>query len=317
MVSAKPPPPPKPSLPPLADEYLAHLTFERRLSKLTVVNYRRDLTDLAEFAAAHNDPRRTIAVDDLRANDIRRFLAGVHSKGMSPRAISRLLSGWRGYFRYCLQHGQGQLNPCEGVRAPKAPKRLPQTLSPEEAIKLVSFDDVTPAGIRDRAAFELLYSCGLRIAELVGLNLDSIDYAAREIRVAGKGNKTRIIPVGAPAIAAVKNWLLVRESGSEIGTTEAALFLGASGKRITATVFQKRIKQWAVKQGIDVNVHPHMLRHSFASHILQSSQNLRAVQEMMGHASIASTQVYTHLDFQHLAKVYDSAHPRAKKKDHK
>ncbi len=233
---------------------------------------------------------------------------------MSPRAIARLLSGWRGYFKYCLQHNRGQSNPCEGVRAPKAPKRLPQTLSPEEAIKLVSFDDNTPAGIRDRAAFELLYSCGLRIAELVGLDLDSIDYAAREIRVTGKGNKTRIIPVGAAAIAAVKKWLAVRGSGKAADPAEKALFLGAAGKRITATVFQKRIKQWAIKQGINVNVHPHMLRHSFASHVLQSSQNLRAVQEMMGHASIASTQVYTHLDFQHLAKVYDSAHPRAKKK---
>ncbi len=314
MVNATSPQSPPPELPPLAEAYLAHLTFERRLSKLTVVNYRRDLTDLAAFAASINDPRRTIAVEELGANDIRRFLASVHSKGMSPRAIARLLSGWRGYFKYCLQHNRGQSNPCEGVRAPKAPKRLPQTLSPEEAIKLVSFDDDTPAGIRDRAAFELLYSCGLRIAELVGLDLDSIDYAAREIRVTGKGNKTRIIPVGTAAIAAVKRWLAVRESGKAAGTSEKALFLGAAGKRITATVFQKRIKQWAIKQGIDVNVHPHMLRHSFASHVLQSSQNLRAVQEMMGHASIASTQVYTHLDFQHLAKVYDSAHPRAKKK---
>ncbi len=302
------------ALPPLAEDYLAHLTFERRLSKLTVINYRRDLTDLAEFAASSGDPRRAVAIEKLSGNDIRRFLASIHSKGMTPRAISRLLSGWRGYFKFRLKQNTGLVNPCDGVRAPKAERLLPRTLSPEEAIKLVSFDDDTPAGIRDRAAFELLYSCGLRIAELVNLNLDSIDYASSEIRVTGKGNKTRIVPVGAPAIAAVKRWLAVRN----VSATEVALFLGSAGKRITATVFQKRIKQWALKQGIDINVHPHMLRHSFASHVLQSSQNLRAVQEMMGHASIASTQVYTHLDFQHLAKVYDSAHPRArKKKEHK
>ncbi len=311
------------ALPPLAEEYLAHLTFERRLSKLTVINYRRDLTDLAKFAASPNDPRRAIAIAQLTSNDIRRFLAGVHSKGMTPRAIARMLSGWRGYFKYCLQQNVGQINPCEGVRAPKAPKRLPQTLSPDEAIRLVTFEDETREGIRDRAAFELLYSCGLRIAELVGLNLDSIDFGASEIRVTGKGNKTRIIPVGAPAITAVNRWLVVRNGVDQsvvadakhaVAANEPALFLGAKGTRITPSVFQKRIKQWALKQGIDVNVHPHMLRHSFASHLLQSSQNLRAVQEMMGHASIASTQVYTHLDFQHLAKVYDSAHPRAKKK---
>ncbi len=311
------------ALPPLAEQYLAHLTFERRLSKLTVINTRRDLTDLAKFAAAANDPRRAVAIVQLTSNDIRRFLAGVHSKGMTPRAIARLLSGWRGYFKYCLQQEVGQINPCEGVRAPKAAKRLPQTLSPEEAIRLVTFDDPSREGIRDRAAFELLYSCGLRIAELVGLNLDSIDFGASEIRVTGKGNKTRIVPVGAPAITAVNRWLVVRNGLFQAGVAnlkhpvaadEQALFLGAKGTRITATVFQKRIKQWALKQGIDIDVHPHMLRHSFASHLLQSSQNLRAVQEMMGHASIASTQVYTHLDFQHLAKVYDSAHPRAKKK---
>jgi integrase/recombinase XerC len=300
---------------PLAEQYLAYLQFEKRLSPRTIENYRRDLHDLATFAASSDDVRRATPIDRLGSNDIRRFLAAIHSKGMSPKAISRLLSGWRGYFRYALKQGVGSINPCDGVRAPKAEKRLPRTLSPDEAVRLVTFDDDTPTGIRDRAAFEMLYSCGLRIAELVGLNLDSIDYASREVRVLGKGNKTRIIPVGEPAIAAVKQWLDVRPTPKN--PSDLALFLGTQGKRIAASVLQSRIKRWAKIQGLDVNVHPHMLRHSFASHVLQSSGNLRAVQEMMGHASIASTQVYTHLDFQHLAKVYDAAHPRAKKKDNK
>jgi integrase/recombinase XerC len=176
----------------------------------------------------------------------------------------------------------------------------------------VTFNDDTHEGIRDRAAFELLYSSGLRIAELVGLNLDSINFHNAEVRVLGKGSKARIIPVGKPALDAVTRWLNIRTTMPLLEPD--ALFIGRSGKRITATVFQKRIKQWAQKQGIDINVHPHMLRHSFASHMLQSSENLRAVQEMMGHVSIASTQVYTHLDFQHLSRVYDKAHPRAFKK---
>jgi integrase/recombinase XerC len=300
------------ALPALAEAYLSHLTFERRLSALTIDNYRRDLNDLVAFANAAADPKRALRIDKLTATDIRRYLAATHARGMTPRAIARMLSGWRGYFKYAVQQGVGEQNPCEGVRAPKAARRLPRTLSPDEAVRLVSFEDTTAAGLRDRAAFELLYSSGLRIAELVGLNVDSIDYTSREVRVTGKGNKTRIVPVGAPAIEAVKRWLAAR--ATHAGHTEPALFLGARGKRISASVLQSRIKQWAIKQGIDADVHPHMLRHSFASHVLQSSGNLRAVQEMMGHASIASTQVYTHLDFQHLAKVYDSAHPRAKKK---
>ena len=302
-----------PPLPTLAEQYLAYLSFEKRLSPRTIDNYRRDLADLVRFAASSNDPRRAVSIEALTSNDVRRFLAAVHGKGMTPKAISRMLSGWRGYFRYALKQGSGHVNPCEGVRAPKAEKRLPQTLSPDEAIRLVTFEDDSTAGIRDRAVFELLYSCGLRIAEAVGLNLDSIDYHAHEVRVTGKGNKTRIIPVGKPAINAVQRWLAVRPLPKRAG--DVALFLGTQGARISASVLQARIKKWAIQQGIDVNVHPHMLRHSFASHVLQSSGNLRAVQEMMGHASIASTQVYTHLDFQHLAKVYDSAHPRAKKKD--
>jgi integrase/recombinase XerC len=295
-----------PHLPIRAEDYLAHISFERRLSKLTIENYRRDIIDLARFSATQEN-----AIEQLSSNDIRRFLISLHSKGMTPRAIARMLSGWRGYYKFLIKQNITTNNPCIGVRAPKAEKPLPMVLSPDEAIRLVSFKDETPEGIRDRAAFELLYSCGLRIAELISLNLDSINHHSGEIRVTGKGNKTRIIPVGKPALAAVARWLNYRLAMPAID--KDALFLGRTGARITAGVFQRRIKLWAVKQGIAIDVHPHMLRHSFASHMLQSSQNLRAVQEMMGHASIASTQVYTHLDFQHLSKIYDQSHPRAKK----
>jgi integrase/recombinase XerC len=297
-----------PALPPQAEAYLQHLQFERRLAPNTIDNYRRDLVDLVRFSQA----RIARELDKLDCQDIRRYLASAHARGMTARALARMLSGWRGYFKFALRQGVGHINPCDGVHAPKAEKRLPRTLSPEEAIRLVSFDADDAAAQRDRAALELIYSCGLRISELTGLNLDSIDFHSREIRVLGKGSKTRIIPVGEPALAAVQRWLGARASIKVIDTQ--ALFVGTQGKRLSASVLQARIKQWAQRQGLEVNVHPHMLRHSFASHVLQSSQNLRAVQEMMGHASIASTQVYTHLDFQHLAKVYDSAHPRAKKK---
>jgi integrase/recombinase XerC len=293
-------------LPPLGQAYLDHMRFERRLSALTIDNVQRDLRDLAAFAAGAR-----LEVRALAHQDIRRFIASAHSRGMTPKALARLLSGWRGFFKYALRQGHGHVNPCDGVRAPKAEKRLPRTLSPEEAISLVSFTTDDPQSVRDRAAFEMIYSCGLRISECVGLNLDSIDFGAREVRVLGKGSKTRIVPVGDPAIEAVKQWLNVRRPAAATADSQA-LFLGVQGKRVSASVLQARIKLWALRQGIDVNVHPHMLRHSFASHLLQSSQNLRAVQEMMGHASIGSTQVYTHLDFQHLAKVYDAAHPRAK-----
>jgi integrase/recombinase XerC len=313
------------ALPALGEDYLAHLTFERRLSPLTVKNYRRDLLDLSALSGGlsgdakskrpHDKKARAptaIPIESVTAQDVRRFIATKHAEGMTPRALARLLSGWRGFFKYRLQHGVGHLNPCDGVRAPKAAKRLPQVLSPDEAVSLVSFEDDSFSGKRDRAAFELLYSCGLRIAELTGMNLDSIDWGSREVRVTGKGNKTRIVPIGKPALDSIKAWLDVRAVAR--GASEPALFLGVQGKRLHASVLERSIKRWAKQQGIEIDVHPHMLRHSFASHVLQSSQNLRAVQEMMGHASIASTQVYTHLDFQHLAKVYDAAHPRAKRK---
>jgi integrase/recombinase XerC len=248
----------------------------------------------------------------LSEAEIRRYAAVLHSRGLAPRSLARVLSAWRGFFGYAVKSGLAESNPVDGVRAPKAPKRLPATLSPDEAVRMVSFADETPAGLRDRAVFELLYSSGLRVSEVTNLNIGAVDFSAQEVRVTGKGDKTRIVPVGAAAITALTRWMKLRISLK--GHESPALFLGSHGKRLSPRVVQSRMKIWALTQGLTVDPHPHMLRHSFASHVLQSSGDLRAVQEMLGHASIASTQVYTHLDFQHLAKVYDNAHPRAKRK---
>ena len=286
------------------ERYLTQLRTGRRLATHTLAAYSRD----ARMLEALSEGR---ALGSLGTNDIRRFVAALHSKGQSPRSLARILSSWRGLFDWLVREHEAKANPCAGVRAPKAPRVLPQTLSPDDAVRLVSVQDEGPWGIRDRAIFELAYSSGLRVSELTGLDLDAIDFATGEARVLGKGSKTRIVPVGRHAIEALGKWLDARR---HIAHADArALFVGKSGKRLLAREVQRRIKRWAALAGLDVDPHPHMLRHSFASHVLQSSGDLRAVQEMLGHASIASTQVYTHLDFQHLAKVYDAAHPRARK----
>jgi integrase/recombinase XerC len=287
--------------------YLKHLAHERRLSANTLKHYGADLARLESCAEGAKK-----SLEQLCEPDIRRFAAQLHGKGLAARSIARILSGWRGYFDFLGKTGVLIESPAEGVRAPKAAKTLPQTLSPEEAIRLVSFEGNDVETLRDRAIFELIYSCGLRVSEVAGLNRDAIDMTAREVRVLGKGNKTRVVPVGSHAIAALERWLSVR--GQWRGHESTALFLSSTGKRIGVRLIQTRIKKWAALQGLKVDPHPHMLRHSFASHVLQSSGDLRAVQEMLGHSSIASTQVYTHLDFQHLARIYDTAHPRAKRK---
>lgn len=294
------------STPPSAlERYLSHLRNERRLAGNTLAAYDRDTRMLQSLAGA-----RTLG--ELRSADIRRFVATLHGKGNSPRTLARVVSCWRGFYAWLARHREVASNPCTGVRAPKAARMLPKTLSPDEAVRLVSHADTTPLGIRDRALFELAYSSGLRVSELTGLDVASIDAATGEARVTGKGSKTRIVPVGEAALAAIAAWLALRVGLAASG--EAALFVGRSGARLAPREVQRRIKRWAAAAGLAVDVHPHMLRHSFASHVLQSSGDLRAVQEMLGHASIASTQVYTHLDFQHLAKVYDAAHPRARRK---
>jgi integrase/recombinase XerC len=286
------------------EAYLTHLRTERRLASHTLAAYSRDGRMLLALAGER-------ALDALGAQDIRRFIAALHSKGQSPRSLARILSTWRGLFEWLARARQIAANPCAGVRAPKMSRGLPAMLSPDDAVRFVSVEDASVMGARDRALFELAYSSGLRVSELTGLDLGAVDMQAGEARVTGKGSKTRIVPVGEHALKALAAWISLR---SRIDNVDAkALFVGASGARLLPRQVQRRIKRWAALAGLDVDVHPHMLRHSFASHVLQSSGDLRAVQEMLGHASIASTQVYTHLDFQHLAKVYDAAHPRARR----
>jgi integrase/recombinase XerC len=246
---------------------------------------------------------------------VRRFVAQLHAQGLAPRSLASLLSAWRGLYRWLVRHRGYAANPVAGVRAPKPPKRLPKALSVEQVQRLLEVEaDGAPATLRDRAMFELMYSSGLRLAELVSLDLGDgrLDLREGEVTVTGKGAKTRTVPVGARARQALSDWIGVRAQLA--APQEKALFVGARGRRIAPGVVEKRLRLLAARQGVQGRLHPHMLRHSFASHVLQSSQDLRAVQEMLGHASISTTQVYTHLDYQALAKVYDAAHPRAKRK---
>ncbi len=289
----------------LLEQYLNYLAHERRLSPHTLGGYGRDIASLIESAGV-------TPLEKLQIHDIRRFAAQLHGGGLSARSIARLLSAWRGFYRYLARdHGYAD-NPCLGLRAPKSPKRLPHALSPDEANRLLDIEAEGTLALRDKAMFELFYSSGLRLSELTGLAPADVSLADGTVRVTGKGSKTRIVPVGRQARVALSAWMATR---AQIPGHEAdALFINRSGRRLSQRSVQQRLKTWALKQGVSTNVHPHVLRHSFASHVLQSSGDLRAVQEMLGHASISSTQVYTHLDFQHLAKVYDAAHPRAKKK---
>lgn len=276
----------------------------RHYSPNTLDAYAEDLRHLGEFAGAAE-------LASLTGHDIRRALASLRAQGFAPKSLARRLSAWRGLFRHLAREGRLEANPCAGIRPPKAPKRLPHSLSPDEMACLLNATDGDAWDTRDRAMFELLYSSGLRLSELVGLAPQDIDHVAGEARVTGKGRKQRIIPVGEKALQALDAWLALR---SGLGGDDQALFIGARGGRISPRVVQDRLKKLALRQGVSQRVHPHALRHSFASHVLQSSGDLRAVQEMLGHASLSTTQVYTHLDYQHLAKVYDQAHPRAKKK---
>ncbi len=300
--------------------YLEELATQRKLSAHTVAAYRRDLAQLAALAGHHDWPR-------LTHFDIRRYAARLHAGGQEPRSIARKLSAWRGFFDWLAPRAPLAANPVQGVRAPKRAKTLPKALSVDAAVHLMEAGwqpHPEPFELCNRAMFELLYSSGLRVSELAGLDLEFsaagreraaspgwLDRAAHEVVVTGKGNKQRRVPVGTPALAAIEAWLAVRPPAAD---GSAALFLSARATRISPRVVQQRLKQHALRAGSPVHVHPHVLRHSFASHVLQSSGDLRAVQELLGHASITSTQVYTALDFQHLAAVYDRAHPRAKPK---
>jgi integrase/recombinase XerC len=290
---------------PFVTDFLSHLVRERRLSPHTAEGYGHDLRVLLELA-------QETALQDLQVHQIRRFIARLHGRGLGGKSLARMLSAWRSFFNFLARdHGVAR-NPCIGVRPPKSPKPLPKALSPDEAARLVSLTQNDPLAVRDRAMFELLYSSGLRLSELTSLRKGDVSFADATVRVIGKGSKTRVVPVGSHALEALRAWLPVRELLPR--RDEAALFLNQRGDAIGPRAVQSRLKTWGIKQGLPAHVHPHMLRHSFASHVLQSSGDLRAVQEMLGHASISTTQVYTHLDFQYLSKIYDKTHPRAKRK---
>ena len=289
--------------------YLQYLAAERRLSPHTVAAYQHDLTNLSQLTAG-----KPLAVLDV--TDIRGAIVKLRSQNLAATSVARQLSSWRGFYAFACRRLGFANNPCTGLRPPKAAKALPQILSPDACTQLL--DGSAPAAAddallaRDRAMFELFYSSGLRLSELVGLDLNDLNLQAGEAQVTGKGNKTRIVPVGQQALAAVAAWLPQRLPLARPDT--AALFIGQRGARLSPRSVQLRLNRWALQAGLSQHVHPHMLRHAFATHVLQSSGDLRAVQEMLGHASISTTQVYTHLDWQHLAKVYDQAHPRARKK---
>jgi integrase/recombinase XerC len=288
-----------------AARFLAYLHVERRMSAHTLDAYRRDLDALAAWAADN-------AGGDLAALDaeqLRHFIAAEHRRGLSPKSLQRRLSACRSFYAWLLKHGHIAASPAAALRAPKAPRKLPQVLDADEAVRLVEVPTDVPLGRRDRALLELFYSSGLRLSELCALRWRDLDFAAGLVRVLGKGNKQRLVPVGSHARKALLEWQAERKAAAD-----APVFPGRGGAPIGARAVQIRIKQLAGRQGLFKHVHPHMLRHSFASHILESSGDLRGVQELLGHADIATTQIYTHLDFQHLAKVYDATHPRAKRK---
>jgi len=290
-----------------ADAFLLHLRSERRLSAHTLLAYGRDIEQLLALAGDAGLGEIDVAVG-------RRMLSRLHAAGaLHGRSLARMLCAWRALYRYLMRDHGFARNPFNGMRAPKSARTLPKALSPDEAAKLLEFSSDDPLDLRDRAMFELLYSSGLRLSELTGLRLEDVSFEEETVRVTGKGNKTRIVPVGRAAIEALRHWLPVR-AGLHAEKDGNALFPGRGGRQISPRTVQQRLRVRGLRQSLTGPVHPHMLRHSFASHVLQSSGDLRAVQEMLGHASISSTQVYTHLDFQHLAKVYDAAHPRAKKK---
>lgn len=286
----------------------SHLGNERRLSTHTVQNYLREIDALIAWC----DANALADWPNLDAQHLRLFAARSHAGGLAPRSVQRRLSAVRTFLRYLQRERVLAHNPAAEVRAPKVKRALPETLDVDQMNRLLDIPGTDALSLRDRAIMELFYSSGLRLAELIGLDLGALDVADRTVRVIGKGNKTRILPVGRKAIEAISSWLAARQSLAAIG--ETALFVGRNGRRVGQRTIQLRIARWARLQGLPMHVHPHLFRHSFASHLLESSQDLRGVQELLGHADIATTQVYTHLDFQHLARIYDRTHPRARKK---
>jgi integrase/recombinase XerC len=288
------------------ERFYAYLTAEKRYSHHTLASYRRDLKAFTGFCGEIS------SWDAIDQKKIRAFVASQHRKGLGGKSLQRQLSAIRSLYRFLCRHDLASTSPAQGVPAPKASKRLPKTLQVDELSQLLAVKNDSPLALRDIAMMELLYGCGLRLAELSGLNLQDLDWQQSVLTVTGKGRKQRRIPFGKKAASAVKKWL--PERALLLKQDNPALFISQRGQRISHSSIAQRLKKWALEQGISSHVNPHKLRHSFASHILESSSDLRAVQELLGHANLSTTQIYTHLDFQHLASVYDKAHPRAHKK---
>ena len=293
------------SAPAAIDDFLDHLAVERHASSHTIDAYRRDLRALAAWA----ESRQVADVSGLQDAQLRAFVADEHRRGLAPKSLQRRLSACRGFYQWLLRHGRIAANPGASLRAPKAARKLPQVLDVDEAMRLVEVPTDAPLGQRDRALLELLYSSGLRVSELCALRWHDLDFGEGQVTVLGKGSKQRVVPVGSHARVALAAW-----RAEQAPKPDAPVFPGRGGKPITARAVQLRLRQLARRQGLFKRVHPHLLRHTFASHVLESSGDLRGVQELLGHTDIATTQIYTHLDFQHLARVYDAAHPRAKKR---
>lgn len=289
--------------------FLHHLVHERRLSAHTASNYRRDLVRFREWLQSEGPGPG----EELDQQAVRNYVARRHRGGASGKTLRRELSALRSFYRYLEREGIADRNPAAGVRAPKIARKLPAVLDADQLCSLLDQADDDPLAVRDTAMVELLYSSGLRLAELVAMDLGDLDGDDVILEVTGKGAKTRRVPVGSHAVAAIRRWLKVR--GNYAGSDQQALFVSRRGNRIHPRTVQQRLRRWAMAKGATRNIHPHLLRHSFASHLLESSGDLRAVQELLGHSDISATQIYTHLDFQHLAQVYDQAHPRARKKD--
>ena len=303
------------------DRFYSYLESERRYSAHTVSAYQRDIKHLIQILGY--DEAGLINWDEIKQADIRQCVAKLHRQGLSGKSLQRWLSSVRSLFNFLCRYHRATQNPAVGIPAPKAAKRLPKTLNVDEINQLLNVDSSEPGltnkggkdndlTVRDVALMELMYACGLRLSELSGLNMNDIDWRQQTIIVTGKGQKQRQVPFGSKAKQAIENWLISRKL--QANENEQALFVSLRGSRLSNSSIQKRLKKLALTQGLNTNVYPHMLRHSFASHILESSKDLRAVQELLGHANLSTTQIYTHLDFQHLAGVYDSAHPRARKK---
>ena len=289
------------------NDYLNYLRTIKRYSSATLAGYQHDIQGFLEYL----DEQEIAECTQANIHHIRAYIASCHRKGLAESSMQRLLSSLRGFYRYLVKNSQAESNPATDVRAPKGVKKLPKVMDVDQVDRLLSGNATSPLEMRDHAMMELMYSSGLRLSELVNLDVVDLDLRAGQVKILGKGNKTRYLPVGQQAREALNSWIKLRESIAKSG--EQAVFVNNRGSRLSQRAVQKRMSELAQRTQLGVHVHPHMLRHSFASHMLESSGDLRSVQELLGHANISTTQIYTQLDFQHLAKVYDQAHPRARK----